>query len=67
MNNCLMPLLAAAERRDLYRFSADLGRLGLRIAEAHGTSAEKCRSLYLYCSMVCGFFLIDNREVLMLP
>lgn len=50
--------IAAAERRDLYRFSADLGRLGLRIAEAHGTSAEKCRSLYLYCSMVRSFLLM---------
>lgn len=32
---------AAAERREFYRFSADLGKLGLRIAETHGTSAEK--------------------------
>lgn len=32
---------AAAERRELYRFSADLGKLALRIAEKYGSSSEK--------------------------
>ncbi|KAJ3003995.1 hypothetical protein NUW54_g5022 [Trametes sanguinea] len=32
---------AAAERRELYRFSADLGKLALRIADQYGTSFEK--------------------------
>jgi len=51
---------AAAERRELYRFSADLGKLGLRIAEIHGSNAEKCRSLLLFCSMVSGY---DNMHI----
>ena len=36
-----MPLLAAAERREMYEFSVDLGKLGLQIAETFGTSEEK--------------------------
>ena len=32
---------AAAERRELFRFSADLGKLALRIADQYGTSFEK--------------------------
>ena len=31
----------ALERRELYRFSADLAKLALRIAERHGSSGEK--------------------------
>ena len=39
----LTPLayIAAAERRELFRFSADLGKLALRIADQYGTSFEK--------------------------
>ena len=33
--------LAAAERRELFRFSADLGKLALRIADQYGSSFEK--------------------------
>ncbi|OSX67898.1 hypothetical protein POSPLADRAFT_1043081 [Postia placenta MAD-698-R-SB12] len=51
---------AAAERRELYRFSADLGRLALRIADEFGTSYEKCRALVLFSSMVSGF---DNVHI----
>ncbi|TFK30704.1 dual-domain HisK/Mak2 protein kinase [Coprinopsis marcescibilis] len=51
---------AAAERREMYRFSADLAKLALRIAERHGSSAEKCRAQVLYCSMVSGF---DNTHL----
>jgi hypothetical protein len=34
-------IIAAAEKRELYRFSADLGRLALNIADRHGGSGEK--------------------------
>ncbi|OCH84424.1 histidine kinase [Obba rivulosa] len=51
---------AAAERRELYRFSADLGKLALRIADMYGTSYEKCRALVLFSSMVAGF---DNVHI----
>ena len=33
--------LSVAERRELYRFSADLAKVALRIAERYGTSGEK--------------------------
>ncbi|KAI5123720.1 hypothetical protein M0805_000314 [Coniferiporia weirii] len=46
---------AAAERRNLYDFSKNLGRLGLQLAEIHGTSSDKCRALVLYSSMVSGY------------
>ena len=32
---------AAAERKEMYRFSVDLGKLALRIADKYGGSAEK--------------------------
>jgi heme/copper-type cytochrome/quinol oxidase subunit 3 len=32
---------AAAERKELYRFSVDLGKLALRIAECHGTNSDR--------------------------
>ncbi|KAF8167825.1 hypothetical protein B0H34DRAFT_645007 [Crassisporium funariophilum] len=50
----------AAERRELYRFSVDLAKLALRIAERHGSSGEKCRAQVLFCAMVSGF---DNVHV----
>ncbi|KAF6766466.1 dual-domain HisK/Mak2 protein kinase [Ephemerocybe angulata] len=53
---------AAAERRELYRFSSDLAKLALRIAETHGSSSEKCRSQLLYCSMVSGFDNVHLRS-----
>ncbi|KAA1468392.1 histidine kinase [Dentipellis sp. KUC8613] len=51
---------AAAEKKELYRFSADLGKLALRIAQRHGTSSEKCRALVMFCSMVSGY---DNVHI----
>lgn len=36
-----MSMIGAAERRDLYRFSSDLAKLALRIADVHGSSGEK--------------------------
>ncbi|KAH6917111.1 dual-domain HisK/Mak2 protein kinase [Coprinopsis sp. MPI-PUGE-AT-0042] len=51
---------AAGERRELYRFSADIAKLALRIAEKHGNSAEKCRAQVLYCALVSGF---DNIHI----
>ena len=38
---CLVTSAAAAERKELYRFSVDLGKLALRIAERHGTNADR--------------------------
>ncbi|KAI0666240.1 histidine kinase [Trametes maxima] len=51
---------ALGERRELYRFSADLGKLALRIADQYGTSFEKCRALALFSIMVSGF---DNVHI----
>ncbi|KAI0793300.1 histidine kinase [Abortiporus biennis] len=51
---------AAAERRELYRFSADLGKLALRIADQYGSSFEKCRALLLFVAMVSGY---DNVHI----
>ncbi|KAG2023171.1 atypical/HisK protein kinase [Coprinopsis cinerea AmutBmut pab1-1] len=51
-----------AERRELYRFSADLAKLALRIADKYGNSAEKCRAQVLYCSMVSGFDNVHMRS-----
>ncbi|KDQ54896.1 hypothetical protein JAAARDRAFT_196280 [Jaapia argillacea MUCL 33604] len=53
-------LSAAAERRGLYRFSADLGKLAIRIAERYGGSYEKCRAQVLFCGMVSGY---DNVHI----
>jgi plasmid maintenance system antidote protein VapI len=39
--NALTCEIAAAERRELYRFSADLGKLALRLADQYGSSHEK--------------------------
>jgi hypothetical protein len=38
---------AAAERRELYRFSADLGKLALRLADQYGSNHEKWYVCYL--------------------
>ncbi|KAF9654281.1 histidine kinase [Thelephora ganbajun] len=51
----------SAERRELYRFSADLGKLALRIAEKHGSSMDKCRSQVMFCAMVSGFDNVHYR------
>ncbi|KAI0028278.1 histidine kinase [Vararia minispora EC-137] len=56
----LFALEAAAERRELYRFSADLGKLALRISERFGSSSEKCRSLVLFSAVVSGY---DNTHI----
>ncbi|KAJ4499295.1 histidine kinase [Lentinula lateritia] len=54
----------AAERRDLYRFSSDLAKLALRIADVHGSSGEKCRAYVLYCSLVSGYDNVHMRSAL---
>ncbi|KIY45235.1 dual-domain HisK/Mak2 protein kinase [Fistulina hepatica ATCC 64428] len=51
----------AAERRGMYRFSADLGKLALRIAERHGSSGEKCTAQVLFVALVSGFDNIHLR------
>ncbi|KAJ8091390.1 Chk1 protein kinase [Marasmius tenuissimus] len=50
----------AAEQRELYRFSAGLGKLALRIADQHGTSVEKCRANVLFVAMVSPY---DNVHI----
>ncbi|KAK7694195.1 hypothetical protein QCA50_001375 [Cerrena zonata] len=55
---------AAAEKRELYRFSADLGKLALRIADQYGSSLEKCRALVLYCALVSGYDNVHLRSCL---
>jgi hypothetical protein len=46
-------MAASAERRELYRFSVDLAKLALRIAERHGSSGEKWRGhRYSMCSVL---------------
>ncbi|KAI0700426.1 histidine kinase [Cytidiella melzeri] len=52
---------AAAERRELYRFSADLGKLALRLADQYGSSHEKCRALLLFCPLVSGYDSVHIR------
>ncbi|KII94402.1 hypothetical protein PLICRDRAFT_695401 [Plicaturopsis crispa FD-325 SS-3] len=54
-------LEAAAERREMYRFSADLAKLALRIAEKHGGSQELCRAQVLFSMMVSGFDSVHIR------
>ncbi|KAF9243774.1 STKc type histidine kinase [Melanogaster broomeanus] len=51
---------AAAERMELFKFSADLGKLALRIAYMHGGSMEKCRATVLYLALVAPF---DNTHL----
>jgi hypothetical protein len=53
--------LGAAERRELYRFSVDLAKLGLRVAERHGSSMEKCRAQVLFCALVSGYDSVHIR------
>lgn len=53
---------ASAEQRGLYDFSRELGQAGLQIADAHGTSSDKCRALVLYCSLVSGYDNVHIRE-----
>ncbi|KAF8665081.1 hypothetical protein AX16_000549 [Volvariella volvacea WC 439] len=55
---------AAAERRELYRFSSDFGKLALHIAERYGSSGEKCRAQVMYSAMVSGFDSLHIRAVL---
>lgn len=55
---------ALGERREMYRFSVDLGKLALRIADRHGSSGEKCRAQVLFCGLVSGFDSAHIRGVL---
>ncbi|KAF9454975.1 dual-domain HisK/Mak2 protein kinase [Macrolepiota fuliginosa MF-IS2] len=48
-------LPAAAQRRGLYRFATDLGRLALQIADKYGSMADKCRAQVLFCALASGF------------
>ncbi|KAG5723159.1 Peroxide stress-activated histidine kinase mak2 [Termitomyces sp. T112] len=52
---------AVAEKRELYRFSVDLGKLALMIAETHGSGGEICRAQVLFCTMVSGYDSVHVR------
>ncbi|KAG6837910.1 hypothetical protein H0H93_013063 [Arthromyces matolae] len=52
---------AVAEKRELYRFSVDLGKLAIMIAEKHGSAGEKCRAQVLFCAMVSGYDSVHIR------
>ncbi|KAG6891107.1 hypothetical protein C0995_014197 [Termitomyces sp. Mi166 len=52
---------AVAEKRELYRFSLDLGKLALMIAEKHGSGGEICRAQVLFCAMVSGYDSLHVR------
>lgn len=46
-------LVAAAERRELYRFSCDLAKLALRIADKFGSESSMCLSCHcLICIQI---------------
>jgi hypothetical protein len=49
--NYLIALTAAAERKQLYRFSVDLGKLALRIVERHGTNADRWHVTFIAASL----------------
>jgi hypothetical protein len=53
----LIALAASAERKELYRFSVDLGKLALRIVEQHGTNADRW---YAPCCLI----VVQTQRVL---
>lgn len=55
---------AAAERRELFKFSVDLGKLALRIAHLHGGSMEKCRATLLYTALVAPYDNVHIRHTI---
>jgi hypothetical protein len=54
-------ITAAAEGRELYRFSVDLAKLALRIAERHGTSGEKWSGKEQLLLPACIDYLLRSR------
>ncbi|KAH7104691.1 hypothetical protein BKA62DRAFT_693063 [Auriculariales sp. MPI-PUGE-AT-0066] len=48
-------LCAAAEERELYRFSIDIAHLGLRLAATYGNSLEKSRAEIYYVALASGY------------
>lgn len=55
---------ASAERRELFRFSVDLGKLALRVAYMHGGSLEKCRATVLYAALVAPYDNVHIRHTI---
>ncbi|EIW86383.1 dual-domain HisK Mak2 protein kinase [Coniophora puteana RWD-64-598 SS2] len=53
--------LAAAERREMFRFASELGKMALHLADLHGGSMEKCRARVLYCAMVAPYDNVHLR------
>ncbi|KAG1716795.1 hypothetical protein ID866_393 [Astraeus odoratus] len=55
---------AAAEKRELFKFSVDLGKLALRFAYLHGGSREKCRATVLYAALVAPYDNVHIRHTI---
>ncbi|KAL4069355.1 STKc type histidine kinase, partial [Scleroderma citrinum] len=55
---------AAAEKRELFKFSVDIGKLALRIAYMHGGSMEKCRATVLYAALVAPYDNVHMRHTI---
>ncbi|KAI6153278.1 STKc type histidine kinase [Pisolithus tinctorius] len=55
---------AAAEKRELFKFSVDLGKLALRIAYLHGGGMEKCRATLLYSALVAPYDNVHMRHTI---
>ncbi|KAI6045151.1 STKc type histidine kinase [Pisolithus marmoratus] len=55
---------AAAEKRELFKFSVDLGKLALRIAYLHGGGMEKCRATVLYTALVAPYDNVHMRHTI---
>lgn len=53
---------AVADRRDLLRFSVDLGKLALCIAEKHGTSSDKWLVLFLLPANTALLLIYHNNQ-----
>jgi len=51
----------AAERRELYRFSTDMGKLALSIADKHGSTGEK----WYHLSSALVFLLYISTTVVL--
>lgn len=55
---------AIAEKRQMYRFCSDLGKLALQLAYKFGNSIDKCRSETLYSAMASGYAPEHIRTVI---
>lgn len=56
---------AAAEVRELFRFSVDIARLGLRIAAIHGSSFERSCVKFIGTALIANDVLQSGRNILL--